>query len=51
MIKKVGKFLVAWAAILTFAYLLVVYPQAALVVVGACCLAAACACVWCFVNC
>ncbi|KMY35989.1 hypothetical protein [Pseudomonas putida] len=46
MFKKVGKFLAALAAILTLAYILAVYPQVALVVVGACYLAAVCACVW-----
>ncbi|WP_161954304.1 DUF5464 family protein [Escherichia coli] len=50
MFKKVGKFLAAWAAILTFAYLLAVYPQVALVVVGSCCFSAALAFVGGFGN-
>lgn len=51
MFKKVGKFVAAWVAILTFAYLIVVQPQVAFLVVVACFLVAACACVWCLVNC
>lgn len=51
MFKKVCKFLAAWAAILTSAYILVACPQVALLVVGAGYLAAACACIWCLVNC
>ncbi|AAP33973.1 gene 1.4 [Escherichia phage T7] len=50
MFKKVGKFLAALAAILTLAYILAVYLQVALVVIGACYLATVCACVWSIVN-